>query len=190
VPPGRSGFRSRVDERPDSHCLEEFVGLELNLAQLRELIGPCWSDGMLGVFVAHARVFHPAAGIPVAASGDVAVPNVFTSWVSEELVIAKSSPTHRRMRSTLGVSDGGPFPGSSAIGSAEAPRHFKNARSIARIVSKYQVKGPLSRFFGDPFRTAKYRCFPSFRADSLGCETLINRKPDMYISGYSCTICT
>jgi hypothetical protein len=71
---------------------------------------------MLGVFVAHARVFHPAAGIPVAASGDVAVPNVFTSWVSEELVIAKSSPTHRRMRSTLGVSDGGPFPGSSAIG--------------------------------------------------------------------------
>jgi len=56
--------------------------------------------------------------------------DAFRLWVSEDLVIAKSSPTDRRVSNTLNVSDGGPLPRSSAVGSAEAPRHFEHAGSI------------------------------------------------------------
>ena len=87
---------------------------------------------------------------------------MFNSWVSEDLVIAESSPTHRRVSSTLGVSDGGPLPGSSAIGSTEAPRHFEHAGS---------ADDGLHSQFRRPLRYSNWRrriWLPSAKAG--GCE--------------------
>jgi hypothetical protein len=59
------------------------------------------------------------------------MPEVFAPlWVPKDLVISQPTPTHGRAFDPFTLGDGDPFPGGSAVGSTEAPGHFKYSRSI------------------------------------------------------------
>ena len=73
--------------------------------------------------------------------------HTFRSWVSEDPVIAKSSPTDRRVSNTLNVSDGGPLPRSTAVGlAAYASAPASIDRAAADVIGE--------RFFGELHQNA------------------------------------